>query len=35
MGIKQTDRLIRIDTPLGQDAFIVLSFSGSKQISET
>ncbi len=34
MGFKQTQRLIRIDTPLGQDAFFVLSFSGSEQISE-
>lgn len=34
MPIKQTDRLIRIDTPLDPDTFVVLSFSGKEQISE-
>ncbi len=34
MGIKQTDRLIQIDTSLGSDTFIVLSFNGSEQISQ-
>ena len=34
MSLSQTDRLIRIDTALGPDAFIVLSFTGHEQISE-
>jgi type VI secretion system secreted protein VgrG len=34
MTLSQTDRLIRIATPLGEDTFAVLSFSGSEEISE-
>ena len=34
MAISQTDRLIRIATPLGDNAFIVLSFAGKEEISE-
>jgi type VI secretion system secreted protein VgrG len=34
MTLSQTNRLIRIATPLGNDAFIVASFSGTEEISE-
>lgn len=34
MALSQKDRLIRIATPLGDDAFIVLSFAGIEEISE-
>ena len=33
MAISQSERLIRIATPLGADAFVVLSFSGTEEIS--
>ena len=33
MTLSQNDRLIRIATPLDDDAFIVLSFSGTEEIS--
>jgi len=32
-GIKQTERLIQITTPLGEDTFVVLSFAGTEEIS--
>lgn len=35
MALSQKDRLIRIATPLGDDAFIVLSFAGIEEISES
>jgi type VI secretion system secreted protein VgrG len=34
MALSQTDRLIRIATPLGDNTFIVLSFTGSEYISQ-
>jgi type VI secretion system secreted protein VgrG len=33
MAISQDDRLIRISTPLGDNTFVVLSFSGEEQLS--
>ena len=33
MTLLQTDRLIRIATPLGKDDLVVLSFSGTEQVS--
>jgi type VI secretion system secreted protein VgrG len=34
MAVSQQNRLIRIATPLGDDIFVVLSFSGSEEISD-
>jgi type VI secretion system secreted protein VgrG len=34
MALSQTDRLIRIATPLGEDTFVVLSFNGFEEISD-
>jgi len=34
MAISQTDRLVRIATPLGDNTFIVLSFGGIEELSE-
>lgn len=34
MAISQDDRLIRIATPLGEEAFIVLSFDGTEAVSK-
>ncbi|MFZ1983693.1 MAG: type VI secretion system tip protein VgrG, partial [Desulfatitalea sp.] len=34
MGISQHDRLMRIATPLGEDAFVMLAFSGDEAVSE-
>ena len=34
MAFSQKDRLIRIGTPLGDDAFVVLSFTGFEEISD-
>ena len=34
MALSQTDRLIRIATPLGDGTFIVLSFSGVEELSD-
>jgi type VI secretion system secreted protein VgrG len=33
MAISQDDRLIRIDTPLGNETFVVLAFNGTEAIS--
>ena len=34
MAISQTNRLVRIATPLGDNTFIVLSFGGIEELSE-
>lgn len=34
MALSQTDRLIRIATPLGENTFIVVSFTGSEHVSQ-
>jgi type VI secretion system secreted protein VgrG len=34
MAISQQDRLIRIDTPLGEDTFVMLSFTGTESLSK-
>jgi type VI secretion system secreted protein VgrG len=34
MGLSQKDRMIRITTPLGENTFVVLSFSGFEEISD-